>query len=46
MPTLWSWTQGWAATVSMVSYPSMLCAVSKNRYEPPLHPLPRMFTPT
>ena len=46
MPTSLSSTHGWAAIASITSKPSMLWASSKNRNEPPLQPVPRMFTPT
>ncbi len=46
MPTRCSRTHGWAAIVSIASYPSSSWASSKYRNDPPLHPLPRMFTPT
>src|SRR3954464_9768288 len=45
MPTLPA-TQGWAATVSMTSYPSTLWTGSKVMNAPPEQPVPRTFTPT
>ena len=46
MPTLWDFTHGCAAMVSIASYPSRLCTGSKLKNEPPEQPVPRMFTPT
>ena len=46
MPTLPFATHGCAATVSIASYPSSDCNVSKKSQLPPEQPVPRMFTPT
>jgi hypothetical protein len=49
MPSIPTWllsTHGWLEIVSMTSYPSRLCSISKKSNAPPEQPVPRMFTST